>query len=93
MKIKFMDTGHKEFFLSMQNKAQIWDCYHKALFMSLESVLTAGKIFPSCLISRRTALKKKVCMAGGIPVAVWQYAVWLLTCGMIIRGMMQTILR
>lgn len=35
MRIKFIDTGHKEFFLSMQNKAQIWDCYHKALFYIL----------------------------------------------------------
>lgn len=35
MKIKFSDTGHREFFLSMQDKVQLWDCYHKALFYVL----------------------------------------------------------
>lgn len=35
MQVKFIDTGHKNFFLSMQDKANIWDCYHKALFYTL----------------------------------------------------------
>lgn len=35
MKINFRDTGHKEFYLSMQEKCREWDIYHKVLFYTL----------------------------------------------------------
>ncbi len=35
MKIRFKDTKHKEFFLSMQDKCKEWDIYHKALMYTL----------------------------------------------------------
>lgn len=35
MKIRFKDTKHKEFFLSMQDKCREWDVFHKALMYTL----------------------------------------------------------
>lgn len=35
MKIRFADTAHKEFYLSMKEKVRTWDSYHQALFYIL----------------------------------------------------------